>query len=220
MLSGGRNVSVEVYGRPQPHRDPAILFLHGSDGPRGHGYAHQRSAADLAGHGFTVFLVHYFDRTGTMWASSKAIGENYLAWLETVADAVALARSHPAADGAHVGIIGFSLGASLALTAASQDLRVAAVTEVSAAVPPAAVSFLQHMPPALILHGADDNIVPVENAYRLEALLKSSGVPCELHVYPDQEHSLTGAAVRDAIIRAASFFEKTFQTEAESVSAE
>jgi dipeptidyl aminopeptidase/acylaminoacyl peptidase len=42
--------------------------------------------------------------------------------------------------------------------------------------------------PTLILHGADDNIVPASQSYELFRALKDQGVPTELVIYPREPH--------------------------------
>lgn len=45
-------------------------------------------------------------------------------------------------------------------------------------------------PPAFIWHTAQDDCVPPENSKRLAKVLKSNGVPCELHIFPEGPHGL------------------------------
>lgn len=45
-------------------------------------------------------------------------------------------------------------------------------------------------PPMFVWHTADDELVPVEHAYRLGAALAEHTVPHELHVYPQGRHGL------------------------------
>lgn len=44
--------------------------------------------------------------------------------------------------------------------------------------------------PTLILHGAEDQDVPVEQAYLFHRALKDNGVPTELVVYPREDHAV------------------------------
>jgi dipeptidyl aminopeptidase/acylaminoacyl peptidase len=61
------------------------------------------------------------------------------------------------------------------------------------------------MPPLLILHGEDDDVVPVSNAYDLEKLLKKKALPYEIKVYPRQGHGFSGDALEDSKRRTVSF---------------
>jgi dienelactone hydrolase len=76
----GHLIGVEVF-RPESDRNlPAIIFLHDSDGFSYNGSSYRHSASRLADHGFAVFLVHYFERTGTRWASLEVITAQFLTW--------------------------------------------------------------------------------------------------------------------------------------------
>lgn len=46
------------------------------------------------------------------------------------------------------------------------------------------------LPPTLIIHTAADHILPIEQAYALEAAVKAAGVPVETYYYPDVSHYL------------------------------
>lgn len=45
------------------------------------------------------------------------------------------------------------------------------------------------LPPALILHGADDNVVPVEQARRFQKLMSDAGNRCESIIYGNTSHA-------------------------------
>jgi carboxymethylenebutenolidase len=154
-------------------------------------------ARALAAAGFHVVLVRYFDRTGDVRANWASLREDAGLWLETVRDAITHVSTKPDVDRDRIGIVGFSLGASLALAAAGEDSRIKAVVDVFGPMPTGAEKAAR-TPPVLILHGARDRVVPVENAHRLEAMLKARKVPHETKIYPDQGHGFQGAAQIDA----------------------
>lgn len=203
--SGRRLIKVEVFQPAGDQKRSAVILLHGADGPGGRGIRYQRAASELAGRGYPVLIVHYFESTGTQWADRSAIGRNYVTWLDTISDAVAYALHHTAADGGRIGLVGISLGASLALAEASRNHRIGAVAELGGAIPTSAAAFVERMPPVLIAHGADDSVVPAENAIRLAALLEARGIPHASCIYPGQGHIPDGAVVRDWIRQVAGF---------------
>ena len=43
-------------------------------------------------------------------------------------------------------------------------------------------------PPHFLLHGEDDDVVPVENTVRLRAALKAKGIPVETHLFANSGH--------------------------------
>lgn len=47
-----------------------------------------------------------------------------------------------------------------------------------------------HLPPTLIIHTDADAIIPIDQAYQLEAALRSAGVPVEIFYYRDVSHYL------------------------------
>jgi carboxymethylenebutenolidase len=213
FLSDGKPIAVELI-RPQeaaqgeaPAR-PAVLILHGSDGISYGRYPYVKIASALARAGYVAAIVRYFDRTDTTLANSWTERQNFSLWRRTISDAVGFVASQPGVDPKRVGLLGVSLGASLAMALASQDPRIGAVVEYFGELPEEYVTHMRRMPPTLILHGEDDRVVSVQAAYRLEALLKKKAVPCEIKTYPGQGHGFKGASDADALARAAAFFGK------------
>jgi len=96
----------------------------------------------------------------------------------------------------------------VALMAAAQGARVAAVAEWYGSMPDEAAHELQHMPPVLILHGADDRVVPIFNARQLEGLLVDHGLVCSTHIFKGQGHGFSGDSLVDADTRTARFLEQ------------
>jgi carboxymethylenebutenolidase len=165
-------------------------------------------AGQAAGFGVHVFAVHYFQRTGHSWVHPNQIEEHFLEWLRTVRDAVTYIVGQPGVDTHRIGLLGFSLGAYLALALGTQDPRIASVAELFGGLPEHFVKDAAYMPPVLILHGAVDTVVPVAEAYKLEAWLKQQHIPYEMKIYSDQGHHFTGVAQLDAVRRVAEFFRK------------
>ena len=60
----------------------------------------------------------------------------------------------------------------------------------------------------MVLHGSADPIVPVSNAYAVEALLRQQNVPHEIKIYPGQGHGFRGAAESDATARSLAFLQR------------
>jgi carboxymethylenebutenolidase len=111
------------------------------------------------------------------------------AWGEAVRDAVAYARSRPEVDSDRVALVGFSLGASLALAAAAEhDLKLACLVELFGALPREHRGRVREMPPTLIIHGDADAVVPVEEAYLLAGLLLARKQRPEVEVLAGAEH--------------------------------
>jgi dienelactone hydrolase len=203
FTSAGREIRIDHYAPQRSGGSPAVILLHGSGGP-------MRGLDPFAGQaalfGAHVFVLHYFERTGHTWVSPSQIEQHFPAWLETLKDAVTFAGDQPGVDPLRIGLLGFSLGAYLALALATQDKRIAAVAEIVGGLAENFVSYAANLPPVLVLHGALDNTVPVERAHELERVLKQHRIPYQIKIYPDQGHVFQGLAQLDAMRRVAGFF--------------
>jgi dipeptidyl aminopeptidase/acylaminoacyl peptidase len=204
--SGGRAISIDEYSPAGGDKHPAVLLIHGSGGPlRGlDPYAERASQF-----GVNVFVVHYFEATGHTWVSPAQIERYFLDWLQTVRAAVDYVAAHPRVDATRIGLMGFSLGAYLALALATEDRRIAAVAELFGGMPDHFVANAAKLPPVLILHGKDDPVVPVSEALKLEQLLKRNHVSYDIKLYKGQGHTLRGLAQMDAVRRIIAFFRQT-----------
>ncbi|MFY9561981.1 MAG: hypothetical protein WAQ52_17245 [Terriglobales bacterium] len=84
--SGLKPIRLDAYLPESNGKLPAVLALYGSGG----GLSGMNEPANmLAAQGFAVFVLHYFDRTGTTQANDKqTIFRNFPAWGKTVWDAI------------------------------------------------------------------------------------------------------------------------------------
>ena len=80
FTSGGKSIALDCYFPAQAGRFPAVIALHGSGGNH---ESMSEPAGQLAARGFAVFVVHYFDRTGTLTATDKRTIFSKSAWAET-----------------------------------------------------------------------------------------------------------------------------------------
>jgi len=201
FYSGSKLIILEQFSPDDSLRYPAVVLVHGADGLRSkilnRGY--YNIAKTIAEHNYHVFLIHYLDRTGTKKINVRAIFKNFFIWTKTISDAISYIQSHPHVDGKNVGVLGFSLGASIAIVVAFQDPRVKAVLECSGSVPSWMMTVIKKMPPMLILHGENDPLIPVKEAYKLESLLKLKNIPYSMKIYPGQGHIFLGEASVDSI---------------------
>ncbi len=171
-------------------------------------------ASMLASHGFVVHVVHYFDRTGTTGVADKQTAvRNFPAWGKTVWDAISHGARQPEVDSERIGLLGFSLGAYLALSVAAVDARVKAVVEFFGGMPKEMPLFIRRLCPTLILHGDHDSTVPVSEAYHLQQLLEKKSMPYEMQIYRGAGHSFTGDAWDDARRRTLAFLERHLLTQ-------
>jgi dienelactone hydrolase len=203
--SSGQPITVEQFLPATPGRHRAVIALHGSGGIR-EGWSTQ-PATLMAGQGYSVFLLHFFDRTGTVRADYETTQRHFPDWMRTIGDGITFASQHPAVDANRIGLLGFSLGAFLALAVASVDPRVKAVVEFFGGLPEE-LQGVPKMPPVLILHGEDDRVVPVTEATKLQQLLERTGTPYEMKLYGGAGHVLNTMQFFDAGRRAVQFLNK------------
>ena len=205
FVSGGRKISVETFAPRAPGRFPAVLVLHSSAGTLvGKGQLEQFSRA-LAERGMVALLVHYFDRTGTIFANDARIEKHRHEWEDTVGGAVSFAAAHPRVRADAIGIFGYSLGAFLGVSVASRDARIDAVADLAGGMFTYLGGRLKRVPPTLILHGIEDQRVKVRYAYELEREARRLGARPTVRLFPGEGHVLTAPAAAAASAEAIAF---------------
>ena len=204
--SGGKSIRLDCFlPEDNEQRFPAVVALYGSGG----GHARMAEPASLlAAQGFAVYVLHYFDRTGTTEVNRQTIFRNFPVWMKTVWDAVSFVIRQPHVDPKRVGLLGFSLGAYLCLSSAAIDSRISAVVEFFGGLPKEMKFFMRRLCPVLILHGEADPIVPVQEAYHLREVLERKKIDYEIQIYPGVGHGFNGETWRDAGLRALKFLRK------------
>jgi carboxymethylenebutenolidase len=205
--SGGKSVRLNAY-LPETSAGPvpAVVALYGAGGKVS---GMERYASTLAAQGFAVYLLHYFDRTGTESADKPTILRNFPLWMKTLWDAISFVEKQPQVDGKRIALLGFSLGAYLSLANSAIDHRVQAVVEFFGGMPKEMNLFMRRLCPVLILHGEADATVPVEEAYQLQKLLEKKGIAYEIKIYPGVGHGFEDQTIwRDAGLRSLQFLQK------------
>jgi len=205
--SGGKHIRLDAY-LPESSASPvpAVVALYGAGGNVS---GMERYASTLAAQGFSVYLLHYFDRTGTESADKPTILRNCPLWMKTLWDAISFVETQPQVDGKRIALLGFSLGAYLSLANSAIDHRVQAVVEFFGGMPKEMNLFMRRLCPVLILHGEVDSTVPVEEAYQLQKLLEKKGIPYEIKIYPGVGHGFEDQTIwHDAGLRSLQFLRR------------
>ena len=204
--SGGKPIRLDAY-LPEKAAGvhPTVVALHGAGGNIA---GMERYAAALAAHGFAVYVLHYFDRTGTVSADKPTILRNFPGWMKTLWDAISFVETQSPVDRDRIALLGFSLGAYLSLANSAIDHRVKAVVEFFGGMPKEMNLFMRRLCPVLILHGDSDQTVPVQEAYQLQKLLEKKGIPYEIKIYAGEGHGFENDTWRDAALRSLQFLQK------------
>ena len=195
---------------PANGRHAALVVLHGSGGAAH--YWLSRFAPMVTQAGLALYAPHYFEKTGTDRPTIANIldGRHFAAWLTAIKDALNYVAARPAVDASRIGVLGISLGGYLAVALGAEDTRVRAVAEISGGVPLGWEERISSiMPPTLILHGEADDVVPVAEAYKLEALLKGAAVKYQMEIFPGQTHWFDGSGTFALLMRCAGFLQRT-----------
>jgi dipeptidyl aminopeptidase/acylaminoacyl peptidase len=204
--SGGKSIGMKVFGTGAAN-SPAILVLHGAGGvDAGNRYVGQLAAA-VAANGYATFIVEYFDRTDTTYASDRVIQKSFDSWLETIADATTVIAERADIDRDRIGTFGYSLGGYLAVAHAARDSRVRATVELAGGIDSSYSRQVRRLPPLLIVHGEQDQRVPFDRGVELEKVARRLGSPVETLFFPNERHILSPAAAFQALARALTFFE-------------
>ncbi|HEY0776608.1 MAG TPA: dienelactone hydrolase family protein [Gemmatirosa sp.] len=190
FTSGGVRIAVERVAIPGAGgRHPAVLVLHPSDGVAGSGAQYvRRYAQTLASNGYVAYVVHYFDRTGDTRTDDPREDAEFPVWTATLEDAVSFAQHDPAVNPARIGVFGYSLGAWMGIALGAEDRRVGAVVGIGTGMFDALRPKVKRLPPTLLLHGRDDDVVPLAKALAVDSVLRRLGVVHALVVYPGEKH--------------------------------
>lgn len=196
---------------------PAIVLLHGVEGPKHGRMLHLLQARRLAAEGYAVFIVNYFDglgytdlllyRDGKLdVAAIQATGVRDSAdWLAATTEALGHIARQPGVDPTRIGVLGYSLGCFVGLTTVQLAAEQEAIPDAAAFVGnwgamPEQAKFSNAFPPALLFHGECDEVVPVAAARATAAALVTAGVrDVRLKVFAGEPHMIVrGSAADDA----------------------
>lgn len=202
--SGGKEIRVETFGDSSRSNVPSIIVLHGATGVDFANRFIAKLAEHIAAQGFVVHLVHYFDRTGTLYADDSTIKASAGDWLSTIHDAASFVRKER--PDAAIGFFGYSLGGYLAAAETVQDGEVSAAVILAGGLDEESARAARHAAPVLILHGDADTRVSISESRRLKETLERLGLPATIHVYLGEGHIMSSAAYDDVIRRSVEFY--------------
>jgi dienelactone hydrolase len=200
LMIGPKKIAYEVFG--EDTEGPTLILLHGASGPMME--LNWQQAKFFASHGYRVLIPHYFDAT----RSSEPSDANYSMWAQVVEKLIEESSKSSVPAQRKAMLLGFSLGASVALVAGSQQADIAAVAEWYGSLPDTFFYKVKGMPPLLILHGGRDQTIPIINALQLIKLCGLKHLTCDSHIYTNQGHGFDSGTVKDADSRTLTFFDR------------
>lgn len=219
----GRTITALLLRPAGSGRHPAVLIFHGAEGV---GASHKAHARRLADAGFVALLPDL---------ASIRPGANESAGLirNEIAAAVSLLKGRRDVDPNRLGLLGFARGGERALFAAiAFPATFKAVVEYYSPIghPPMSLELAAERTatkirtPVLILHGEEDELVPVEHARRLAEALRAAGKPFESILFPGAVHGFdqenrpwyNPVAAREAEASALAFFARHLKGPPES----
>ena len=189
--AGGKPVSEHHCAPATPGPHPAVILLYSGLGYANDEDQYEDMCLDLAEHGYFVESIEYFTQTGTSTSFSNSRGDiaNLPIFDREIRSGLDALAKNPAVDSRREALMGFSLGAYLALSVGGEEhQRVAAIVEYYGGLFPQFEPLAKDLPPTLILHGTGDQVVSVSSAHHLDDLMSLANRPHEIHVYPTLAH--------------------------------
>lgn len=205
QISTPRPFTVEVYKPPSPWG--VVLLVHGSAGV----YTIGNPPRDNMGEqtfvcaGLVVLLPHYFDVSGIKSATSlEVVRKDFNLWSTVLREVITRYKPSKA-----LFVIGESLGGFLAIDLLTSGTRAAAASLISSGLPPELSSRnLSLLPPLLLQHGDQDQIVPLSFSTKLRDAQKSLGKDVKLVIYNNRHHDLS-ESMKDVVVAEELAFFKT-----------
>jgi dienelactone hydrolase len=203
--SGSRKIRADRYSPVGTPSHRAVIVLYGAGGMVFDGPSMKRVVRALADAGDTVYLLHYYNRTGSIVAIDSTMRKHFGEWLGTLRDGIAWV--HGREEKRPIGIYGYSLGGFLAIAAAPNNPMVGAVTEQAGGIWGSDEKRVGKMPPVLMVHGIEDKRVPFEKfAKPLLHVLQKRGGHVETEFVPSEGHVFSEAAMARVRPKMAKFF--------------
>jgi len=149
--SNGQRVQIDIYN-PGYRSCPAVVLIHGASGIDGdRGIRYRGFAMDLKSKGMVAINVHYFDSAEQNWAT-------------TFLQAISYAQHIPNVDKNKIGLVGYSLGGTLALYVASCDPRIKALAICAGYMPGGFTKAdAARLPKTLMISGSEDSAMDTLN---------------------------------------------------------
>jgi carboxymethylenebutenolidase len=208
-FAGGAGEIVGWFAEPAvAGRHAALALLHGRNGPT-EGF--RKVALRFAEEGFAALGVNYMTR-----AENPSLED----MLRSIGGALDFLRSRPSVNGEQIAVGGYCKGGGLTYQAlANFPGYSAGIVWHGGLAADNVAAALRVQAPLLILHGASDTPVPIDQVYDLTKRLNNQGQRFELKVYHSCDHAFTlpdgdryvAEAADDAFREAVLFLRRKYQ---------
>ena len=200
IASHGRDVFVRCHPGPGAGPLPVVVLLHGAGGFTAFSRHYESYAESFAAAGLRTCAVLYYSASDLRVVSGLNRAENsalfqkrFMAWLATINDVVDELSKLPITERESLGILGFSQGAYLAVGIAGTNPRIRALAEFYGGFPGPLQSRITELPPTLIVHGESDAVIPVQEAYAMEAAARLRTTSVAMKLYAGAGHGFDAA---------------------------
>jgi len=219
LLSQGLRLRVFMARLEDKAPLPVVLVNHGGGGMD---TLYEKMCVNLAERGYVAATMTFRGYPGSEGRQEYGKGE-----IEDVLNLVAHLRSQDFVDGGRVGMLGYSRGALNALLACERGGDFKAVVLWSAPVEMvahhvlnpfiedliggsptelpqeywirSAINFVHRIDcPILVIHGEEDEVIPVKHAYMLASELERNNKDFQMKIYPGEGHGFTLKTFDDA----------------------
>ncbi|MBF0527851.1 MAG: dienelactone hydrolase family protein [Deltaproteobacteria bacterium] len=197
---------------------PALLILHTSGGVQ---TADIDFARKLAGRGFACLIPYYFAAYGIKHGSRQEATTTYAeAIFNDLVNELEYLKQDSRIDKNRLGAVGFSMGGYWTAVLAAKGKVQAGVSYYGAysgagAREKMTYQFREiidgHSSPLLIMHGENDQTVPVKTAQNLDTILTEQKIPHELKIYPSVDHGYDRSESKADPMAASDSWERTLK---------
>jgi len=177
FMSGGKTYNITVYPGPDSTKTyPILLLVHGNGAFRPpFGKQIRDFAESLAKLGYVTAVPGYYVKDIPPELDTEPAPH-----VPTLAAAIAMVGARKGADPDRLGLIGYSLGAAVAMRYIASDppKKVKALADFFGPVDATITAAAGKFPPTIIFHNKHDKLVPVANSEELNQLSRSSTFLC------------------------------------------
>lgn len=209
-----RPITIEAFlpaTTKQQVRHPAIILLHGIEGPQRARSQRYRTADGLRDAGYAVFIVHYFnsvdykdlyhllpDNTLDHARIQRHMNADSAKWIAATAGAIQKIAERDDVDPDRMALNGYSLGGFIAISATQASISDPAIPDVKCLVVNWGAmfhnaQFSRGYPPTLFVHGEKDEVVELKFAQQTIAALRQVETDTCLCVVPGAGHLASSA---------------------------